>query len=122
MGLDPGEDDLRPALAAKLMQPLAERRVSETREFDLVGDEAGIGDGLADGIDGRAQALRVLLRKRDRHLECPRRAHEPHAALDNAALAGDRADELVLDIDDEELRFVAGEQHGPSVRGFAGVS
>src|SRR4029079_8004006 len=81
-------------------------------KFPLVDDESGIGGGFTDRIDGRSQALRILLRQRDRHVKHPGRAHEPDAALDDAVLAGNRVQQLVLDVDDEELGLVAVEQHG----------
>ena len=63
-----------PPLAAKLMQPFAQGLVAQAGEFDLVDDEAGIGGGFADRIDGRTQALRILLRQRDRHVRAVRAA------------------------------------------------
>ena len=120
MGLNSSDHDLGPALPAKLMQPLAQGLAPQAGEFDLVDDEAGIGEGFADRIDRRAQPLRILLGEGDRDVEHSRRAHEPDAALDHAVLAGDRVEQLVLDVDDEELGLVAGEQHGGcNVAGFA---
>src|SRR6185312_11060575 len=112
MRLDPADRHLWPPLAAKLMQPVAQRFVAQAREFHLVDDEARIGGGFADRIDRRSQALRILLRQRDRHVKHPRRAHQPHAALDDTVLARYRVQQLVLDVDNEKLGLVAVEQHG----------
>ena len=61
MGLDAADDDLRSALPAKLMQPLAQGLVLQAGELDLVDDEACIGESIADRIDRRPEPLRILL-------------------------------------------------------------
>ena len=102
------------------MQPVAQRFIAQAGEFHLVDHEARIGGGFTDRVDRRSQALRILLRQRDRHVQHPRRAHEPHAAFDDAVLPRDRVQQLVLDVDDEELGLVAAEQHGEAnLTGFA---
>src|SRR3990172_8667764 len=54
MGLNASDHDLGTALPAKVMQPLAQRLAPQAGEFDLVDDEAGIGEGFADRIGCRA--------------------------------------------------------------------
>src|SRR4029079_2040142 len=99
MRLDSADHDLWLPLAAKLMQPFAPCLIAETGEFYLVDDEAGIGGGFTDWIDGRSQALRILLRQGDRDMQHSCRAHQSHASLDDAVLAGNRVQQLILDVD-----------------------
>src|SRR5215471_21383681 len=103
VSLNAADYDLGPSLTAQLMQAVTQRIALQAGELDLVHDEAGIGESVADRVCRRPKPLRVLLRHGYRQAERSCRAHQPDAAVDHAVLSGDRLDELLLNVDYEEL-------------------
>ena len=74
--------------------------------------EPALSEHLPERFDRRPQPLRVLLGKVIGTPSVFAAPHQPDAALDHPVLAETADEQLVLDVDDEELRLVAGEEHG----------
>ena len=85
------------------MQMVAQGIVLQAGELDLLDDRSGIAESFAKRRHGRPNAAWILLGDGDGNLKRPRRAHEPHATLDDALGVRHRREQLFLDVDDEQL-------------------